>query len=164
MKHLEKLKDMLNSELEILAKKNSITMADLEKIHKLTDTIKNVDKIEMLEENEGGQSYARGRLNRTYNMGGRSYDDGESYARGRGKNAKRDSMGRYASDSGYAEDDYSIKGSSYARGGNRGYSRNYSEAEGKEEMIEMLEDMMDDAETEKERRAIHECMQKIKMG
>lgn len=159
MKHLEKLKDMLNSELEILAKKNSITMTDLEKIHKLTDTIKNVDKIEALEESEDGQSYARGRMNRTYNMGGRSYDDGESYARGRGRNAKRDSMGRYASD---ADNDYGMGGSSYGRV--RGYSRNYSEADGKEEMIEMLEDMMDDAETEKERRAIHECMQKIKMG
>ena len=92
MKHIEKIKEMLNGELEIFGKKNALTIADLEKIHKLTDTIKNLDKIMLLEEDE-------------YETGG------SSYARGRGRSAKRDSMGRYSSDVDYYDDDVS-----YARG------------------------------------------------
>lgn len=56
---------------------------DLEIIHKLTDTIKNIGKIEMLEEE-----------------GGYSQDDG--YGRG-GRNTRRDSMGRYSRDDGRSE-------------------------------------------------------------
>ena len=48
-------------------------------------------------------SYARGGQggNRSSNRGGGSYRGG-SYARGRGRNARRDSMGRYSSGGGYS--------------------------------------------------------------
>ena len=46
----------------------------------------------------GNYTYARGG-----NRGNRSYM-GRSYARGRGRNAKRDSMGRYSSERGYSRD------------------------------------------------------------
>ena len=94
----EKLMDELY-EIEEKMKKSSggkLSAGDIETIHKLTDSIKNIDKIEIL---EGGEGYseesnwmADGR------MYGTSYDDGMSYARGRGRNAKRDSMGRYSRD------------------------------------------------------------------
>ena len=48
MEHLHKIKDMLVRELEEFARKESIESYDLDMIHKLTDTIKNIDKIDML--------------------------------------------------------------------------------------------------------------------
>lgn len=137
MKHIEKIKEMLNSELEIFGKKNALTIADLEKIHKLTDTIKNLDKIMLLEEDE-------------YEMGG------YSHARGRGRNAKRDSMGRYSSDVAYYDDDVS-----YARDGrSRRYSRDDGYSNASDDMMSMLGEMMEDANP-KEREALKECMRAL---
>ena len=146
MKHIEKIKEMLNSELEIFGKKNALTVTDLEKIHKLTDTIKNLDKIMLLEEDE-------------YEMGG------SSYARGRGRNAKRDRMGRYSSEGdmpyehhrGNSYDD----DMSYARGGRgRRYSRDDGYSNASDEMMSMLGEMMEDANP-KEREALKECMRAL---
>ena len=55
MDKLHDLKDKLCEELEEIARKPDMGPGDLELIHKLTDTIKNIGKIEMLEE-EGGYS------------------------------------------------------------------------------------------------------------
>lgn len=55
-----------------------------------------------------GYGYERGRSYGSYDGGSYdSYDsyDGMSNARGRGRNAKRDSMGRYSSERGYSRDD-----------------------------------------------------------
>ena len=78
---MHKIKEKLMQELyeyEEKAKKmggGKISAGDLETLHKLTDTVKNIDKIEMLEEEmEGESSYA----------GGNSYARG---GRGRGRNA-----------------------------------------------------------------------------
>lgn len=90
MKYLEDLKDKLHEELEEIARKPELSAGDLEVTHKLTDTIKNIDKICMLEEDDGysrmGDWEAEMRGN---------YRRGNSYA-GR----KRDSMGRYSRDGG----------------------------------------------------------------
>lgn len=164
---MHKIKEKLMEELyevENNLKKagdGKMSAGDLEYIHKLTDTIKNIDKIEILEEEtgyseDGGNWMARG----TY--GGNSYEGGNSYAR-----RKRDSMGRYSRDGGgYSEDG----GSSYARsgqignrGGSRGgYSREgYSRGDAKEHMINKMEEMMEMASTDKEREAIRQCISKI---
>ena len=82
---------------------------------------------------------------------GTSYDDGMrrgvgySYARGRGRYAKRDSMGRYSRDDGYMRRD----------GG-------YSREDGKAYMMEQLEDMMEDAEKPSEKEALRRCMETLK--
>lgn len=87
MEYMHELKEKLCDELEEIARKGELGAGDLEIIHKLTDTIKNLDKIEMLEDG-GGYSQAG-----DWEMEGRgSYERGSSY-RGR----KRDSMGRYSS-------------------------------------------------------------------
>lgn len=83
MKALYDLKEMLCAELEEIAKKNELSIGDLEIAQKLTDTIKNIDKIVMLEDEEGysrgGDWEARGR----YNEGGSSYAHrGKHYVRG----------------------------------------------------------------------------------
>lgn len=81
MKYLHELKEKLCKELDEIARKPEMGAGDLEIIHKLTGTIKNVEKIGLLEEGEYSQAYG----------GEGSYNRGNSY-RGR----RRDSMGRYS--------------------------------------------------------------------
>ena len=185
---MHKIKEKLMNalyEYEEKAKKTpngKLSAGELQEIHMLTDTVKNICKIEMLDEEmeeeessyAGGSSYARGR------------------GRGRGRNARRDSMGRYSREGGSSyEEGYSEEGgyrggssyeggnmrgnmggnmggrSSYARGeqgGQGGSSRRgggYSSGGAKGYMIDRLEEMMSEAESEQERRAIHRCMQEI---
>ncbi|MDR3929697.1 MAG: hypothetical protein Q3Y27_02390 [Clostridia bacterium] len=87
MKYLHELKEKLCEELQEIAEKQDMSAGDLEAVHKLTDTIKNIDKIEMLEadgySNHGGDWEARG------NYDGMYRDD--RYSR-RG----RDMRGRYS--------------------------------------------------------------------
>lgn len=91
MKHMDKLKKMLCKELDEIAEKGELGSGSLEIVHKLTDTIKNIDKIEMLDEDsqsERGSSYRRSyggdwEANGTY--------DRYSGRRGRGRD------GRYVS-------------------------------------------------------------------
>lgn len=161
---MHKIKEMLMEELKEFEKKSDLKAGDLETIHKLTDTVKNIDKIEMLEDGDGGYSEAGGWMadGRMYG----TYDHGSSYARGRGRNAKRDSMGRYSREDGYSR--YEGGGSSYA-GGNRGGQgrssrRGYSYGGAKEYMVDKLEEMMDMAETEQERKAIEQCMMKLEQA
>ena len=158
MHYMEDLKDMLCAELEDYAengkKSGKMSMGDLDSIHKLTDTVKNILKIDMLEEESGysedGHYIGEGRIY------GTSYDDemrrggGYSYARGRGRYAKRDSMGRYSRDDGYMRRD--------VRGMRDGYSRD----EGKAYMMEQLENMMEDAEKPAEKEALRRCMEALK--
>lgn len=169
---MHKIKEKLMDELyqiEDRMKKNSggtLSMQDIEKIQKLTDSVKNIDKIEVLESAEGysEESYYMGE-GRLY---GTSYDDGMSYARGRGRNAKRDSRGRYSSDGMSYDDDMSYDDNSYARGGqgrgmNRGgrgmSNRGYSRDDATDQLMRKARKMMDEAESEQERRTIRQFMQ-----
>ena len=158
MHYMHDLKDLLCAELEDYAEKGKksgkMSMGDLDSIHKLTDTVKNILKIDMLEGETGysedGAYMGEGRIY------GTSYDDGMrrgvgySYARGRGRYAKRDSMGRYSRDDGYMRRD--------GRSMRDGYSRD----EGKAYMMEQLEDMMEDAEKPAEKEALRRCMDALK--
>ena len=90
--YMHELKEKLCEELEEIARKPEMSAGDLEAAHKLTDTSKNIDKIEMLEEDDG---YSRAG-NWEADMRG-TYARGSSY-RGR----KRDSMGRYSRDGRYS--------------------------------------------------------------
>ena len=153
MHYMKDLKDLLCAELEDYAengkKSGKMSMGDLDSIHKLTDTVKNIMKIDILKEETGysedGAYIGEGRIY------GTSYDDemrrgvGYSYARGRGRYAKRDSMGRYSRDDGYMRRD----------GG-------YSREDGKAYMIDQLEDMMEDAEKPAEKEALRRCMDALK--
>lgn len=133
MKYLEDLKDKLYDELEEIARKPEMSAGDLEAAHKLTDTIKNIDKICMLEE-DGGYSQAG-----DWEIEGRgNYGRGISYA-GR----KRDSMGRYSRD-----------------GSGRNYG-GYSRDGGKDVMMEHLEKAMRAASNDREREDIRRMMDKL---
>ena len=158
MEYIEKIKKMLCKELDEYAMKNKLSMADIDVIHKLTDTVKNLDKIEMLEEESDGYSEARGRGRgrSSYAMGGSSYDDDMMYSerRGRGRYAKRDSMGRYSSEGGSYEG-----GSSYDDYSER-MDRRYSRDDAKNHMMNKLGSMMEDADPN-EREILKDCMRKL---
>ena len=110
-------------------------------IWKLTDTVKNLDKIEMLEDGDSYDGYSE--------MREYPYMGGSSYARGRGRYAKRDSMGRYSSDD-RMNDDYSE-----AR-----MDRRYSRDDAKDHMMNKLGSMMENADPN-EREILKDAMRKI---
>ena len=134
MDYMHELKEKLCDELEEIANKGELGAGDLEIIHKLTDTIKNLDKIGMLED---GYSQAG-----DWEIEGRAYNHGSSYAR-----RKRDSMGRYSRDG------------RMMRGGYRD-GRMYSRAEAKEDIMDQIEDMMGDAD-EKEKTILRRAMTEL---
>ncbi len=149
MEYIEKIKKMLCKELDEYAMKGKLTMADLDAVHKLTDTVKNLDKIEMLEGESDGYSEARG--GRSY-IHGSSYDDDMMYSerRGRGRNARRDSMGRYSSDNGMSYENYSEER----------MDRRYSRDDAKDHMMNKLGSMMEDADPN-QREILKDCMRKL---
>ena len=133
MEYMDKLRDKLCDELDEIARKPEMSAGDLETVHKLTDTIKNIDKIAMLEDGDGYSQAG------DWEMEGRgSYERGSSY-RGR----KRDSMGRYSRDGRYGPT-----------------TRMYSRADVRDDMMAKLEDMMDHA-SEQERTILRQAMDKL---
>ena len=152
MKNLENLKDKLCEELEEIARKPDMGPGDLELIHKLTDTIKNIDKICMLEE-EGGYSQDGGD---GASYGGGTYGNGSSYAN-RGKHYVR---GHYSRDGGGSYNGGGQGGYSSRRGGSRGGRGGYSRDDGRSEMMEHLEMAMDTA-TDQDREIIKRFMRQL---
>ena len=152
----EKLMDILE-EYEERARKNpegSMSEGEIQKIHMLTDTIKNICKIEMLEGGEGYSEQIDGDSRSGYSREGNSREgysrDGEWMARGGySGNSSRDGGGGSS---------YNEGGSSYRR--RRDSMGRYSRAEGKERMTEKLREMMQEAEGE-EREAIRKCLKEI---
>lgn len=133
MKELYDLKEMLCKELKEYGEKGEMTAGTLDVVDKLAHTVKNLDKIIEVYEDEGYSSHY------PYYMGG-SYDDsmnrngsyrGRSYA-GR-RNARRDSMGRYS--------------------GERGYSRS--------DLSDKLRELMDEAPDDRTRQEIHRMVEKL---
>lgn len=155
---MHKIKEKLMEELYEVEEKmkkaggGKLSAGDLEYIHKLTDSIKNIDKICILEE-KGGYSEAVDWMGDGHIYGTSYNDGGNSYARGRGRGARRDSMGRYSRDDG-------MGGGSYRRGR---YSRDggYSYAGGIEEMMDKASEMLDSAENEQQKQAIRRFMKEL---
>lgn len=143
MEHLLKLKELLDRELKEISRQGELSAGSLETIHKLTDTIKNIDKICMLEEEggysqEGGSSREggySGRGRRSYNSqdGGSSYEGGSSYG------------------GGYSQ----------ARRGKHYVRAHYSYDDGKEEMLKDLEEMAGRF-SDQEWQQLEEFMQRIR--
>lgn len=120
---LKELKNMLCDELEEITRKGELTAGSLETVDKLTHSIKSIDTIIAMDES----GYSEDRM----------YENNSSYARGRGRGARRDSMGRYSSRR------------------MRGYSRDG----GKDEMIEHLREMWDESEDPHVKSAIKRCIE-----
>lgn len=138
-KDMEMACELLHEQLGDLVRKiknNGMSSGDLEKLDKLTHSLKSVKgTMQMEQAEEDGYSgmypymgYGRG----SYDRGG-SYNgsDGGSYARGRGQ--RRDSMGRYS--------------------GERGYSRN--------DLSDKMRELMEDAPDERTRREIQQMIDRL---
>lgn len=87
-----KIEQMLDEELDKISAQGKLGTSALEVGDKVAHFLKSIKTIEAMEEADEGRSY---------DYDGRSYG-GMSYARGRGSNARRDSMGRYSSERGYS--------------------------------------------------------------
>lgn len=154
---MHKLKEKLMDELyeyEEKAKKSpdgKIGAGELQAIHMLTDTVKNIDKIEMLEGSDSSEDAGRWEA-----MG--IYGDGNSYAR-RGIRSERSQYTRDGrmenrSDRSY-DDDMTYAG---RRRDNRG---RYSRDGGKDRMIEKLEDMMESTDDRGQKEIIRKCVEQL---
>lgn len=149
---MHKLLEYVCEELEELERKadkdGKLSMAEMQYVDLLAHTKKNLLKAEEMSDDmeysgamgdgmsyEGGyrSSYARG--GQGGNRGGGNRSGRGSYARGRGRNARRDSMGRYSSEGGYS------------RAG--------------EEMIMELREMMEDAPDDRTRKEFERFIQKM---
>lgn len=133
MKALYELKEKFEMELEELARKGELGAGDLELAHKLTDTIKNIDKICALEE-DGGYSEAGDWEGRgSYNRGSSYANRGKHYVRGH-----------------YSRDGYSNRG--YSRGDSREHMmeqlENMMQSAGSEREKEAIQRCMDQLEQE----------------
>lgn len=162
MHEIYELKEMLMKELEEYGRKGEMSAGSLEIVDKLAHAIKNLCKIiEAAEEEEegysrrggsyyyeggrggqgGGSNYARrggggqGGNSSYYREGGQG--GGSSYARGRGRNAQRDSRGRYS------------------RTGGSMYYRNT------DELVEQLEELMEDAPNEQIKQRMNQLVQEL---
>lgn len=125
MNELYKVEDIVYKEIKSVTDNGKFrSREEIDNIYKLMDILKDIKCFEDDGYSEDMESYRYdGR------RGGRSYD-GESY-RGRGRNAKRDSMGRYASEGSYR------------------YSR-----DGKQDFVSQLEELMEDAPDEQTKKNI----------
>ena len=157
MHYMEDLKDLLCAELQEYAengkRSGKMSKADIEVIDTVLNSVKNIYKIDKYKEetegySEDGHYMGEGRIYGTSYESGYSERGGSSYARGRGRYAKRDSMGRYSRDDGMMY-----------RGGMRG---GYSRDDGKHYMMEQLEEMMEEAEKPAEKEALRRCMDALK--
>ena len=133
MHELYELKEKLCRELKKYSSED-VTTSSLEVVDKLSHAIKNIDKIIEKYEEEDNSSYGYEPNYRANSGRGNRYNS-NSYSRGRGRNARRDSMGRYSAD---------------------GYSRN-------SELANELRDLMMDAPDEQTRQEYQKIISKLEM-
>lgn len=147
MKNLDGILKLADAELgAITANGKFRSREEIHSAYELIDIAKDIYCIWNYEDESDmrGEAYDGGM---SYERDGRSYR-GESYERdgysgARGRNAKRDSMGRYSRDGSY-------------RGSYRGYSR-----DGKEEYKEYLREMMEDAPDEATRQNMQRMIDQL---
>lgn len=149
MKTLEDLHYKLCDELDEIAKKKELGAGDLEIIHKLTDTIKNIEKIKLLKE-ESGYSQRDGRMN-----GGSSYR-GNS---GGGNGSYRGSS--YYEGDGMRMDERYEDDRSGARRGEHYVRSHYSRGSDAEHIAGELREMMNQANDGEIRRALEKAIRAI---
>jgi len=188
MKDLERIQELIESEIKPLTSKQDISPAELKNLGEAVDILKDVETIKAMREAGEDYSYSRDAYSR-----GRGYsyaEDGHSeyypmYRR------SHDGMSRGDhSMEGHSMADHSMRGSYDGRAGRDGDSDGqYSERRGRDAMgrftsrdgasmmsrdangysghserqymIDRLEDMADDARTERERQIIERCIAKL---
>lgn len=128
-------REIAESNEKIRSAGGKLNAGDVDYIDKLTHALKSIKAtIAMMEDEEGysNRAYPMGGSYR-YSRDGGSYRDGMGGSYARGRNAKRDSMGRYSS---------------------RGYSRDG-------DLVDQLHDLMQDAPNESIKREMQRLAEKI---
>lgn len=147
MKSIEGILKLADNEFNAIVQNGKFrSREEIDSVYKLMDIVKDAHCIWKYEEEEEGGYSEDGRSYR----GGYDYDDGMSMERGRGRNAKRDSMGRYSRDDGYGY-----------RGGR---SMNYSRADAKQEYMDELREMAMNAPDDQTRQNIQRMIQQMEQG
>jgi len=133
MKHLDGLLTLIGNEIGSVVQNGKFrSREEIDSVYKLIDIAKDTYCIWKYEdEMDGGysESYSRGGYPDRHSV---SYDDGVSY--GRGRNARRDSMGRY------------------------------SRGDGRSEYVEELKELMRNAPDENTRQSIQHMISQIENG
>lgn len=149
---MHEVKEKLRMEMDEIADRiadNGLTERDLDMLYKIASSYKNLCKIEMLEEDEGG-----------YSKEGRDggYSRRRGYSRGMGDWEAR---GEYYNHDG----DYSRRGGSSYEGGisnrrRRDRMGRYASSDGKE-AIHKLREAMNEVEDPKDKEAIQKCIDQM---
>lgn len=104
---MHELKRRLRKEIDEIERKiekrGDIDMGDIEALSRLTDTIKNIDKICLLESGEDDEGYSSARRGEHYVRAHYSRDGGRGYDGRGGSYRSRDARGRYSSGDGREE-------------------------------------------------------------
>lgn len=168
-KHYDQLKDLLDEQICKILKKGDITPQELDSLYKASAVMLDMETEKAMKQSEGAEEYEMSHRN----MGGNSnhypwfmYHDNDMSHRG---NSYRMPMNHtmdtynHAYDGAYAgaydasqENEYSERRGRSARTG-----RYVSRDSEKERMIGKLEDMMDSVSTERERRILQQCVDKL---
>lgn len=141
MGDMSKMMDEICNGLNEIAEKG-LTTTNLERAYKLVDMYKDMKTVEAMDEAGYSETMSYGG-DYPMSMRGNSYrDDGDSMARGRGRNARRDSMGRYSRNS-------MNEGRSYADERYSEAKRNYRTSRaGKDDVMSSLEEKMNELKME----------------
>lgn len=135
MHRLEEFKQMLMRELEDIAKKGELSAGSLDAVDKLTHSIKSI----------------------CYIIDAMDEDEGSSGARGRGRNARRDSMGRYSNDG------MMYDGRSYENRGGNMSNRSGRYSRDNDEIMEQLRELEMNAEDGEMKRMIRKWIKQAEM-
>lgn len=136
MHKLDELRDMLMEELEKCSSKGELSAGSLEVIDKLAHAVKSIDTIVAMEE------------------AGYSNEGGYSMARGRGRYARRDAMGRYSNRGGSYDDMMHDDRM-------RSYGRGYSRDEAKDHLVKELRELAMDTPDEGSKQMIHKWIKQV---
>ena len=170
-KHYDQLKDLLDDQICKILKKGDITPQELDSLYKASAIMLDMETEKAMKESETKEEYEMSHRG-SYNMGGQSnhypwfmYHDNDMSHRGNSYTMPMDHMTTYnhAYDGAYAgaydasqENEYSGR-----RGRSLRTGRYVSRDSEKERMIGKLEDMMKNAPSEKERRVLQQCVDKL---
>lgn len=171
-KHYEQLKDLLDDQICKILKKGDITPQELDSLYKASAIMLDMETEQAMKGSEKNDEYEMSHRG-SYGMNGQSnhypwfmrHDNDMSYRGNSYRMPMSHSMDTYnhAYDGAYAgaydasqENEYSERRGRSARTG-----RYVSRDSEKERMLNKLEDMMEDATTEKQRRALQQCIDKL---
>ncbi len=143
MQKLYELKDILMDSLGEFdtIKSGKLKMGEIEALNNITDTIKNIDKICMLEESDGYSQDGEWAAEMRGNYG-KSYDERSRMNRGGNRDGE------------YSERGGNRRGTHYVRG-------HYSRDGSKDKMMRELEEAEAAAPTDRDRRILRDAMEKL---